>query len=178
MVALTGCGGEEDSTATRTSESFEAGDPGPVHVHGLGINSSDGALFVATHTGLFRAGPDEKTPTRVGGNYQDTMGFTIVGPDRFLGSGHPDLRTDQPPYLGLFESDDAGGSWTPVSLYGDADFHVLRTAGRRVVGYGSDFKSRRQQLLVPDDGGKTWSQRRPPMILLDLIVSPRATTTS
>jgi hypothetical protein len=29
-------------------------DPGPVHVHGLGINPADDALFIATHTGLYR----------------------------------------------------------------------------------------------------------------------------
>jgi hypothetical protein len=28
-------------------------DPGLVHVHGLGINPRDGALYAATHTGLF-----------------------------------------------------------------------------------------------------------------------------
>jgi hypothetical protein len=24
--------------------------------------------------------------------FQDSMGFTVVGPDYFLGSGHPDFR--------------------------------------------------------------------------------------
>jgi hypothetical protein len=33
-------------------------DPGPIHVHGLGINPTDGSLFIATHTGLFRVGTD------------------------------------------------------------------------------------------------------------------------
>jgi hypothetical protein len=36
------------------------------------------------------------------------MGFTIVGPNRFLGSGHPDLRDDLPPLLGLIESTNRG----------------------------------------------------------------------
>lgn len=172
-LALAGCGGDGGGNAgTRTSEDFRATDPGPVHVHGLGVNPADGALLIATHTGLFRAAEGEQTAVRVGGSFQDTMGFTVVGPDRFLGSGHPDLRSGDPPYLGLIESDDAGESWSPVSLRGEADFHVLRAAGERVVGYGSDFESRRQQLLVSDDGGRTWSQRRTPMILLDLVLSP------
>jgi hypothetical protein len=55
------------------------GDRGPIHVHGLGINPKDGALFVATHTGLFRAAEGERKATRVADRFQDTMGFTVVG---------------------------------------------------------------------------------------------------
>ena len=102
---------------------------GPVHVHGLGINPADGALFIATHTGLWRSGLGESKSVRVGDNNQDTMGFTVIGRDRFLGSGHPDFRTDLPPLLGLIESNDGGRSWEPISLLGQADFHVLRSAG-------------------------------------------------
>lgn len=174
LVAATvasGCGGA-DEPAGPASRPFVAPDPGAVHVHGLGVNPADGALFVATHTGLFRAGPGEDVARRVAGRYQDTMGFTVVGPDRFLGSGHPDLRERKPPYLGLIVSGDAGSTWKPVSLYGKADFHVLESAGDRVVGYGSDFASRRQQLLVSDDAGRSWEKRRPPGPLIDLALSP------
>jgi hypothetical protein len=174
VALVAGCGGGKDSDgASDQPVKFAGVDPGPVHVHGLGVNPADGALFIATHTGLFRAGPDEEVARRVAGRYQDTMGFTVVGPNRFLGSGHPDLRTKQPPFLGLIRSRDAGDSWKPVSLYGKADFHVLESAGRRVVGYGSDFQTRRQRLLVSDDGGASWSSRRPPMPLVDLAMSPR-----
>jgi hypothetical protein len=64
--------------------------PGVAHVHGLGVNPSDGSLYVATHTGTFRI-PEEGQAERIGASYQDTMGFTVAGPDRFLGSGHPDV---------------------------------------------------------------------------------------
>jgi len=100
------------------------------------------------------------------------MGFTVVGPDRFLGSGHPDLRDRLPAFLGLIESRDAGRRWKPISLLGKADFHVLESAGSRVVGFGSDFDSRRTQLLVSDDGGRSWSRRPAPDDLLDLAMSP------
>ncbi|MDQ3275042.1 MAG: exo-alpha-sialidase, partial [Actinomycetota bacterium] len=63
-------------------------DPGVVHVHGLGINPKDGALFVATHTGVFRI-PESGQAVRIADRWQDTMGFTVVGPDHFLASGHP-----------------------------------------------------------------------------------------
>ena len=45
----------------------------------------------------------------------DTMGLIVVGRRRFLGSGHPDLRDDLPPFLGLIDSRDAGRSWRAVS---------------------------------------------------------------
>jgi hypothetical protein len=77
----------------------------------------------------------------VANRLQDTMGFTVVGPDHFLGSGHPDVRDTklyQPgrrPLLGLIESRDAGRTWQPLSLLGEADFHALQVAHGRVYGY-------------------------------------------
>jgi hypothetical protein len=52
-----------------------------------------------------------------------------------LGSGHPD-NVEQQPFLGLIASSNVGRSWQPVLLYGKADFHVLESKGRRIVGYG------------------------------------------
>jgi hypothetical protein len=162
--AIGGCGGGDGGPVVS--------DPGPIHVHGLGINPRDGALFVATHTGLFRAAPDQEKATRVGNRYQDTMGFTVVGPDRFLGSGHPDGRDNLPPFLGLIESRDGGNSWKPISLLGKSDFHVLEAAGERVYGFGSDFESREPQFLVSSDGGETWDERGVPQPLVSLAVHP------
>lgn len=105
---------------------------------------------------------------------QDTMGFTVVGPDRFLGSGHPDGRDRLPPFLGLIRSTDAGRSWEPVSLLGRRDFHALESSGRRIYGYGSDFRSREAGLLASADGGKTWTPRRAPEPLKALSVDPRS----
>ena len=166
-----GCGGDEPPES-RSGANFEAGDPGPIHVHGLGINPKDGALFVATHTGLFRAAQGDDKPERVGDRFQDTMGFTIVGPDTFLGSGHPDGRDRLPPFLGLIRSDDGGRSWRPVSLLGQRDFHVLEAAGRCVYGFGSDFKTRAPGFLVSDDNGETWEERKVPEPLISLAISP------
>jgi hypothetical protein len=147
-------------------------DPGPVHVHGLGIDPADGALFIATHTGLFRVEPGERKAKRVGDRYQDTMGFTVAGPNRFLGSGHPDLREARekglPPLLGLIESTDAGETWKPVSLLGEADFHVLRRLGGTVYGYDSS----NGRLLASADGGRTWEELATPGPILDIAVDP------
>src|SRR5918992_78117 len=147
---------------------------GPIHVHGLGVNPADGALYIATHTGLWRVGPEEHRPERVGDRFQDTMGFTVAGENRFLGSGHPDPRDVRdgrlPPLLGLIESRDAGKTWRPISLLGQADLHVLRHTGDRV--YGFDATSGR--LLVSRDEGRTWTGRRLPARLIDLVADPRS----
>ena len=170
-VAVLGCGGDDKEDAG-TPAAPRVEDPGPVHVHGLGINPKDGALFIATHTGLFRA-PERGQPRRVAGRYQDTMGFTIVGPDRFLGSGHPDGREKLPPFLGLIRSDDAGNEWKPVSLLGKRDFHVLEAAGDRVYGFGTDFETRRAGFLVSLDGGRSWDERPVPEPLVALAIDPQ-----
>jgi hypothetical protein len=146
-----------------------ADDPGPVHVHALGVNPEDEALFIATHTGLYRVAEGEEKARRVSDRYQDTMGFTVVGPNRFLGSGHPDVRDDLPPLLGLIESTDSGESWEPVSLLGQADFHVLRFAGERVYGYDAT----NDRLLVSADRGRSWNELEKPGPLIDLAVDPR-----
>lgn len=144
-------------------------DPGPIHVHGLGINPADGALFIATHTGLFRVGKDSRKAVRVADRNQDTMGFSVVGPDRFIGSGHPDQREQSlPPLLGLIESTDAGNSWKPISLLGDADFHVLRSLGKHVYGYDAS----NDRLLASTDAGRGWKELEKPGPIVDLAPDP------
>lgn len=145
-----------------------APDPGPVHVHGLGVNPADRSLLLATHTGLFRLGPESQRAERIGDRYQDTMGFTVTGPDRFLGSGHPDVRDDLPPLLGLIESRDGGASWRSISLLGKADFHALRTQGRLVVGYDATGG----QLLTSRNSGRSWRGAVPPEPLVDVVLDP------
>ncbi len=162
VALVAGCG---------SAESFEPPapeDPGPIHVHALGVDPADGALFVATHTGLWRLGEGDTEASRVTDRRQDTMGFTVVGPGHFLGSGHPDLRDELPPHLGLIESRDAGRTWNSISLLGEADFHVLRTAAGRIFG----FDATNARLLVSENGGASWEQRPVPAPLLDLVVDP------
>jgi hypothetical protein len=173
-LLVAGCGGDSDDSGQAPSpDGPTVEDPGPIHVHGLGVNPEDGALFVATHTGLFRAEEGERMATRVADRFQDTMGFTVVGPNRFLGSGHPDGREGLPPFLGLIESRDAGRTWKPISLLGKRDFHVLEASGRRVYGFGSDFETRQAGLLVSDDGGRSWDERTPPEALVSLAIDPK-----
>ncbi len=170
---ITACGGDGGGGSGASNPAApKVGDPGPIHVHGLGINPKDGALFIATHTGLFRAAKGERKAKRIADRFQDTMGFTVVGADRFLGSGHPDGRERLPAFLGLIESRDAGRTWEPVSLLGKRDFHVLEASGERIYGFGFDFETRRAGLLVSDDGGRSWQERSPPEDLISLAIDP------
>jgi len=167
-MLVTGCGEANESAPPATTP----GDPGVIHVHGLGRNPADGALFIATHTGLFRLGSSDRTAKRVAGLYQDTMGFTVVGRDHFLGSGHPGSIEDDPPFLGLIESRDAGRKWRPISLRGKVDFHVLEAQGDTVYGFGSDWDRREARFLRSDDRGRTWTRLAAPDELFDLAIDP------
>jgi hypothetical protein len=144
------------------------GGPDLTHVHGLGVNPKDGSLYIATHTGLFRAADGETKPRRVGDSEQDVMGFSVLGPDRFLGSGHPGPLQSGPANLGLIRSDDAGKSWDSVSLLGESDFHVLRTKEPMVYG----FDASNSRLLVSADDGQKWEERDTPGAMLDLAIDP------
>lgn len=147
------------------------GGEGLAHVHGLGINPADGTLYAASHYGLFRI-PEQGDAQRVGDAVQDTMGFTVVGSDHFLASGHPDLRDERlnqpgkPPLLGLIESTNAGRTWSPLSLLGEADFHFLTAAHGAVYGYDST----NGRLMVSPDG-KEW-QTRSHLRMGDFAVDP------
>ena len=168
LLLLTGCSaGTSDPTTAGQRPALDA-DPGVAHVHGLGVDPADGVLYAATHFGLF-ALPEDGAATRIADRFQDTMGFTVVGPNTFLGSGHPDPEKDPqlPPRLGLIRSTDAARTWESVSLSGEVDFHALHSAHGNV--YGWDAGSGR--LMVSGDGGQTW-ETRSTLGLRDLAVSP------
>ena len=136
------------------------------HIHGLGVNPADGRLYAGSHHGVFRIRGDgaaeqiaERTP--------DFMGFTIVGPDHFLASGHPGPSdTSQPPHLGLIESTDAAQTWTSVSLAGEADFHAMEAKHDRIYVYDSQSG----QLMVSTDR-RNWD-RRAQLAIADIAVAP------
>ena len=140
-------------------------DPGMEHVHALDVDPADGVLYAASHHGVFRIRPGA-VPERVGTATHDTMGFAIVGPRHFLGSGHPAPDENGPPNLGLIESTDAGLTWQPVALSGEADFHALDVVGDVIVGHDSQSR----QIIVSSDR-RTW-ERRARLELTDLAVAP------
>jgi hypothetical protein len=164
LVALvTGCSGTESTFDDAAPEAMP--EPGFGHVHGLGVNPADGVLYAATHYGVWRV-PTDGRPVRIADRYQDTMGFTVAGPDHFLGSGHPDPRENLPSHLGLIESRDRAETWKPLSLLGEADFHALEARHGRIYGYDSTSST----FMISSDG-RTW-QHLAQAGLLDFTVAP------
>ncbi|KQY57392.1 hypothetical protein ASD66_16800 [Nocardioides sp. Root151] len=157
---MAGCAGNNDTRNVTQPEKQVLG-----HVHGIGVDPADGALYAATHVGVMRI-EDNGSLTRIADRWQDTMAFTVVGPGRFLGSGHPDLREDLPPHLGLIETVDAAETWSSLSLLGEADFHALDVAGKRIYAY--DAMS--NQLLTSTDK-KRWSALSRGQVT-DLVINP------
>lgn len=165
MLLLAGCTSDDDAPDAALPEIALAEDPGLEHVHGLGINPADDLLYVATHFGLWHVDTGGQAQ-RVGGHYLDLMGFTVVGPDHFVASGHPPMTDDLPTHLGLIETTDAGETWEPVSLFGEADFHALRHTHDKIVGWDTVSS----QLLVSDEG-QEWEARGEHAIF-DVVLDP------
>ncbi len=171
-VTLAACGGDDATVDAERggggAQSAADGSAELEHIHGLGVEPGSETLYVATHYGLFQAAKGQSKLERASESRQDIMGFSVVGPRHFIGSGHPDPSQDQPPSLGLIESRDRGRSWKNVSLLGEADFHVLRSAGRRVYG----FNSLTGKLMASTDGGREWREHTPPAAIVDLAIDP------
>jgi hypothetical protein len=161
VVAAVLAGGDDNNNSA-------SGGADRSHVHGLGVNPTDDSLYIATHTGLFRSPRGQTTASRVRDSQQDVMGFSVLGPSTFLGSGHPGPLQGGPSNLGLIRSDDAGNSWESISLMGEADFHVLRSQDNMVYGFNANSGA----LMVSDDRGCTWDERDSPGAMVDLAIDP------
>jgi hypothetical protein len=154
-------------TVTRLGDGSSPGGAANLeHVHGVGVDPADGAVYAGSHYGLFRAPKDSALEGPVAGRVQDFMGFTVVGPGHFLASGHPGEDQDGPSSLGLIESTDAGKSWTSRSLAGEADFHALDYRDGTVYG----FNSLTGEFMVSADM-ENW-ETRSTLPMADFAVSP------
>ena len=171
---LSACGGDDSTVAGGGGDGAGVFAEGRAleHIHGLGVNPADGRLLIATHNGLFAASRNTTRPQPVGDTEQDIMGFSVAGPNRFIGSGHPGPDQDLPPNLGLIESRDAGKTWKNISLLGEADFHVLQHSANKIYG----FDGTQGRLMVSGDNGRSWQQRTPPAGIFGLGVDPTDTS--
>lgn len=172
-LLLAGCGtdataGDQAAADGETHSHDDGTDPHPddvtlEHVHGLGVDPADDTLYAGTHYGLVRITPDGEL-TRIADRVQDFMGFTVVGTEHYLASGHPGEGQDGPGNLGLIESTDGGQTWETLSLAGEADFHALDAADGVIYGYSGG------RLLVSEDG-VDWADRGD-MRIADLAADP------
>lgn len=143
--------------------------PSRTHIHGLAVDRQDPSkLLIATHHGLFRAGPDGNA--ELISEVQDFMGFNPHpnDPKTLYASGHP----QQGGNLGFIASIDQGKTWTQVSpgVKGPVDFHQMTVSPadpNTIYGsYGG--------LQISRDAGKTWKMVGPaPDKLIDLAASAK-----
>ena len=144
------CGVDDEAGPAGNEEQAASGSLPSAHIHGVGVNPTDGEVYLASHDGLFRLhelGAGE-------GDWQlvspaiDLMGFAIAGPDHFYASGHPGPGVDLPDPVGLIESTDGGSTWEPLSRQGQSDFHTMTVSDGGVLGFDG-------ALRTTADGG-TW----------------------
>ena len=139
------------------------------HIHGLAVDRQDPSyLLVATHHGLYRAGPDGSA--ELVSVVQDFMGFNPHPrePGMLFASGHPAGGGN----LGVIASSDGGRTWRQVSpgMNGPVDFHQMTVSpADPETLYGVH-----RVLQVSRAGGKTWTMAGPmPERLIDLAASAR-----
>lgn len=163
-AALVACSSEGPPGSGGAASGTDATASALGHVHGLGVDPGDGTLYIASHLGVFRVQDGEHE--LIADRQQDTMGFAVVGPGHFLGSGHPDPTEDLPSSLGLIESTDSAETWDSVSLMGDADFHAIEAVGTYIYALDSYTGS----LLVSADRENWDTIAQQP--LFDLAANP------
>ena len=133
-------------------------------------------MLLATNRGLYAIDGSKATPIRSEVKVKQETGrfgtkvssFAFTGPDKLVGSGHPDSPT-LPGSLGLIESSDDGRSWTAVSRVGLSDLHVIKPQGGTLVAYDTTLGA----TIASRDEGKTWSELSTPApTVIDIAVDP------
>jgi BNR/Asp-box repeat len=122
------------------------------HIHGLGYDSQNKRLFVATHYGIFIW--KEGKLFQLGRSRDDFMGFSLhpSNPDVIYTSGHPKSGRN----MGVMKSEDGGAIFEQIfrGLGGESvDFHamIISPANPHIL-YGW-FQ---QKLYRTKDSGKSW----------------------
>jgi hypothetical protein len=192
LVLLAGCGGDDEPpatatpapTATATAAPAETTEPAAPsggsapYVGSLSVDPEAGTLMIGTGLGLLRleegatrAKPleGELTTPEGSGTISPNLVLRYTGPGQLIASGHPkDGGSGLPENLGLIRSEDEGATWTSVSLLGQEDLHALDARGDVVAGQPVEAA----RVLVSDDGGKTFEERTPPSVPIDVDLDP------
>jgi hypothetical protein len=203
-LLLTGCAGtaaESSGTAAQSPGApTAAATAAPAsdlygHVHGISADPQSGRVLLATHNGLFAAGPGSADGPL--GPVIDLMGFSAGGDGQYFASGHPGPGTDLPEPVGLIRSTDDGRTWEQLSRQGESDFHALTVTRSGVLGFDGELRltedlktwrtldagfhpyslagtatspvvlaTTEQGVRRSSDGGKTWSSTEGGPVLL------------
>lgn len=124
------------------------------HIHGIGFDSQNNRLFIATHFGLFVMVDDQLY--QIGNNRDDFMGFSLNQrePNVIYTSGHPSTGGN----LGVMKSANSGLTFeqiSRVSRLSTVDFHSMAISyANPNILYGV-FQG---ELYRTIDSGYTWEQ--------------------
>jgi len=123
------------------------------HIHGIGYDSENERLYIATHFGLFAHKNNQLY--QVGESRDDYMGFSLNQrqPNIIYTSGHPQTGGN----LGVMKSEDSGVSWEQISLGSErpADFHSMAISyANPDILYGI-FQG---QFYRSNDSGYSWER--------------------
>jgi photosystem II stability/assembly factor-like uncharacterized protein len=132
------------------------------HIHNMVVHGEE--VFIGSHDGLYQELENGQW-SRVSKEF-DVMALAEVD-GMLLASGHPGKGFDLPEPIGLVSSDDSGATWSPTSLTGDVDFHLLEAVGDTVIGVAANYGV----LVKSSDSGTTWSTLDVPA-LTDLAINP------
>lgn len=184
-AGVTGCGTAKSPRGTgqlglaRSTRLVDAARP--PYINGLAVNPADGSLLFATNRNLYRVSRDGRRLTTIhsqvivkaltGPYGHKVSSFVFAGPNRLVGSGHPDgVGSRLPPFLGVIRSSDAGRHWKAVSRVGLSDLHVMNMTHRTIYAFDPVLNG----VIVSTDRGATFAERSSPGgPVLDLAVDQR-----
>lgn len=165
--AVSGCAaGTGSDTGSNAGGPVES-TPGIGHVHGLGVDSITGTIYLAAHGGVYEIPDAAASETLdwaqlagpIAGRALDPMGFAMLDGQMYA-SGHPDPRDlgTEPANLGLITSTDSALTWQNVSLGGEVDFHDIAIGPApdgelNIYGYSAADGV----VMASGDAGATWS---------------------
>lgn len=192
IAALAACGGSEPpratpaatapaETAAPTTDSATAptatpGSAANAYIGSIAIDPRGGAMYLGTGMGMFRVDKRAATPQRlVGklttpggtGDVSSNLFIRSAGAGELIASGHPE-GGPLPENLGLIRSRDGGQTWSPVAQLGEGDFHLLDLSKGRIVAVEAEG----DDVLVSDDGGRSFARHAPPSTPVDLALEP------
>ena len=175
LFALAGCG--QDGSGSRPASArlvLPGKDP---LVNSFQVEQA-GSFLLSTNKGFFRIDAQGKEAKRLESRVSARgasapvgtfLAFETVGPQRLIGSGHPDSGDDLPQFLGFMTSDDGGRSWRVESRLGLADLHVLHSVHGRIYAFDAVVGA----LLISEDDGRNWTEHPTPRELIgDFVVDP------
>lgn len=120
VALLVGCNSAPDP-ATPGEPALSALSVADTHVHSIELAGPSGSVVLATHDGLW---VQEGNELRQVGPHIDLMSFAVLDPNTYRASGRPGPGIDLGEPVGPIETNDAGQTWSSLSLTGECDFQA------------------------------------------------------